>query len=87
MENNENNFAGLNEFSDSLKKMMAELKPKTDELLKKIQTTNADNLLPKLIKECIIDKNKAKIILYVDNSVRIEFIKKNYGETFYNKLK
>ena len=80
------NLKNLNKISEQIKKTMADIKPKIENTIKQMQSASC-NLQPKLIKECIIKKQKAKVILFNDNSLRIEFFEKEYGEKFYNELK
>jgi hypothetical protein len=44
-------------------------------------------LKPKLIKDCIINKQKVKVCLHENNNISFEFADKDYAETYYKSIK
>jgi hypothetical protein len=79
-------FENINKFAEDFRKSMNEMQPKLAESIKKMKEVTA-NLQPRLMKECKVNKKSAKVILYNDGAIRIEFAEKDYGEKFYKELK
>lgn len=71
----------LKEFADTMKKQLADLTPQLSETMKMVQ----DMPKPKLIKDCKINGHKAKIILFSDDNIRIEFENKVNALKYYEK--
>jgi len=76
----------LKDFSNKLKNSLKDLQPQAENLANMLQN-KVDSFTPKGMKECTIDKQKASVIIYKDNAIRIEFADKDYGKEFYETLK
>jgi hypothetical protein len=73
----------LNKFTKDLDKSLKTMMPQMHQAIAKIQSATA-NMQPRMMKECTIDNHKAKVTLYVDNAIRIEFTDATAGEKLYN---
>jgi len=76
----------IGKFTKDLEKGLSTLQPQIHGVMAHIQNATM-NMQPKYIKDCTIDGGMAKVILYNDNAIRIEFADKEQGKEFYDKQK
>jgi len=74
----------LNQFESDLKKSLNTLTPQINGVMEHIKNATV-NMQPKLMKDATIGGNKAKVILYNDNAIRIEFTDAENGVKYYEK--
>ena len=79
-------FKDFNKFTEELKDSYTKLQPQIDGVMAKLNN-DAFNLEPKGIKGCKVKGRKAKVTIYKDNAIKIEFADKDYGTQFYDSLK
>jgi hypothetical protein len=76
------NVKELSKFREELEKQLESLRPAMDMSMEKLAEM-AGNAAPKLIKEATINEHKAKVTLYSDHAIRIEFEDKAFAEKYY----
>ena len=82
----EKGFEDFNQFGNEIKDAYKKMVPELNGLMTKLRTSTA-NLEPKGIKDCKVKGRKAKVTIYKDNAIKIEFADKDYGTQFYDSLK
>ena len=79
-------FEDFNEFGNKVKASYEKMVPELNGIMAKLRTSTA-NLEPKGIKDCKVKGRKAKLTIYKDNAIKIEFADKDFGINFYESLK
>lgn len=76
------NVKELSKFREELEKQLESLRPAMSGAMEKLEQM-AGNTQPKLINEVTINEHKAKVTLYADHAIRIEFDDKAFAEQYY----
>ena len=79
-------FKDFDKFTEEIKEAQRKIMPQMDSVLAKLKESTF-NLEPKGIKDCKVKGMKAKVTIYKDNAIKIEFADKDFGINFYESLK
>jgi|GEM_PF-5427127 len=74
----------INKFKAEIQEGFKKLTPQINGVMEHIKNATV-NMQPKLMKESKINGKRAKVILYNDNAIRIEFTDAQEGVKFYEK--